>query len=405
MNVNPIRIKSEIGRLKSVILHRPGRELINITPDLMEELLFDEIPYLEMAQIEHDSFAQVLRDNGVTVYYLEKLVAEAVDDPEVKKEFIETFLEEADIAVPKERELVKELLYTLDNESLVLKMMEGVRRTELPSYTKLTLNEMIERDGFFVVKPMPNLYFTRDPFFFIGNGVSLNCMWSQTRRRETLFGKTILLHHPMFKDNQIPFWYDRDLHPSIEGGDIAVLSDKVFAVGVSQRSKPRAIELLAKNLLTSDCGYETVLAFTIPQSHAFMHLDTVFTMVDYDLFTLHPEVDHTLQVFSMRLKNGEVVTRRESNVMEDVLKKFLRTKEVHLIREGNGTVMDAIREQWNDGYNTLAIAPREVVVYDRNTLTNAELTKYGAKLHVIRSGELSRGRGGPRCMSMPLYRE
>ncbi|MDO5028463.1 MAG: arginine deiminase [Bacillota bacterium] len=405
MTKNPIHIGSEIGKLNSVVLHRPGRELLNVTPEIMGELLFDEIPFLDAAREEHDAFAQVLRDNGVEVFYLEKLAAEAITSQEIRDEFIATYLDEAGIIIPRERLFVEEIFKDLNNQDLVLRMMEGTRKSEIPSYTKKTLAEMVGTDNNFVIQPMPNLYFTRDPFSFIGNGVAVNHMWSNTRRRETLFGKMIFDYHPMFKDAGINRWYDRTSLPSIEGGDIIVLSDKVVAVGVSQRTKAQAVEKFAENLLSGDAGYETVLALTIPQKHSFMHLDTVFTMVDKDLFTLHPEVDETLCVFSLQLENGEIVTREESHIIEKVLMKFLEIDEVHLIREGSGTVMDAVREQWSDGYNTLAIAPREVVVYDRNTLTNAELDKFGAKIHVIKSGELSRGRGGPRCMSMPINRD
>lgn len=405
MNINPIQVGSEIGKLKKVILHRPGRELLNVTPDIMEELLFDEIPFLDAAQEEHDNFARILRETGTEVFYLEDLAAEAITSQEIKKELIDTYLDEAGISVLRERKLVEEIFYGLENKELILKMMEGTRKGELPKYDRKTLNEIIMKDENFVIQPMPNLYFTRDPFSFIGNGVSLNHMWSNTRRRETLFGKVIFKYHPMFKDSGMKMWYDRNLLPSIEGGDICVLSDKVLAVGVSQRTRAAALELLAENLLKGNSGYETVLALTIPHSHAFMHLDTVFTMVDRDLFTLHPEIDETLKVYSLKLVDGEIVINEESSIIEDVLKKFLEIDEVNLIREGSGTMMDAIREQWSDGYNTLAIAPREAIVYDRNTLTNEELDKYGVKLHVLKSGELSRGRGGPRCMSMPLYRD
>lgn len=405
MNINPIQVGSEIGKLKKVILHRPGRELLNVTPAIMEELLFDEIPFLDAAQEEHDNFARILRETGTEVFYLEDLAAEAITSQEIKKELIDTYLDEAGISVLRERKLVEEIFYGLENKELILKMMEGTRKGELPKYDRKTLNEIIMKDENFVIQPMPNLYFTRDPFSFIGNGVSLNHMWSNTRRRETLFGKVIFKYHPMFKDSGMKMWYDRNLLPSIEGGDICVLSDKVLAVGVSQRTRAAALELLAENLLKGNSGYETVLALTIPHSHAFMHLDTVFTMVDRDLFTLHPEIDETLKVYSLKLVDGEIVINEESSIIEDVLKKFLEIDEVNLIREGSGTMMDAIREQWSDGYNTLAIAPREAIVYDRNTLTNEELDKYGVKLHVLKSGELSRGRGGPRCMSMPLYRD
>lgn len=403
--MNPVNIKSEIGKLETVILHRPGRELLNITPDAMDNLLFDELPFLDIAQKEHDNFAQILKDNGAKVYYLADLAAEAITDESIREEFINTYLAEANISVPREKNLLKQHLYSLSNQDLVLKMMEGTRKNELPLYTKATLTEMTEARSFFVAEPMPNLYFTRDPFAFIGNGVSLNHMWSVTRRRETLFGRMIFKYHPLFKDSKLPFWYDRYDGLSIEGGDIIVLSDKVVAVGISQRSKASAVERLASNLLKSESGYETVLALTIPESHAFMHLDTVFTMVDRDLFTLHPQVDETLEIYALNLLGQEIKTTFVGNDLAAVLKKHLKIEAVNLIREGSGTIMDAIREQWSDGYNTLAIAPREAVVYDRNVYTNEELDRYGVKLHILRSGELSRGRGGPRCMSMPLSRK
>ncbi len=400
---NPISVHSEIGKLESVILHRPGNELGNLTPNTMTELLFDEIPYLKNAQKEHDVFAKVLEDNGVKVYYLVDLVAESISDEDVKRSFVETYLREAGVYLDREREHAKRILYDLDNKAMVSKMIEGIRKTEIDSYQKKSLPELADFQREFIIKPMPNVYFMRDPFSFIGNGVSLNSMWSETRRRETLFGKTIFEYHPMFKDVELPMYYDRHLPPSIEGGDIVVLSDKVVAVGISQRSNPIAIEQMAKNLLLKS-DYETVLALTIPSSHAFMHLDTVFTMVDRDLFTLHPEVDDTLKIFSMSIRDNNLEVEEETSSIEDVLKKYLEIDTVELIRAGSGTVLDAAREQWSDGYNTLAIGPREVVVYDRNEITNEALERAGAKLHIIPSGELSRGRGGPRCMSMPLCR-
>lgn len=405
MKESPIHVGSEIGKLKKVIVHRPGRELLNVVPGTMEELLFDEIPFLDAAQEEHDLFAKIFRDTGTEVLYLEDLAAESITSEAIKKAFIEKYLDEAGIVVARERRLVEEVLYSLDNKELVLKMMEGTRKNELPQYDRKTLTEIILKSEDFVIKPMPNLYFTRDPFSLIGNGVSLNSMWSNIRRRETIFGEIIFKHHPTFKDVNVNMWYNRDMESSIEGGDILVLSDRVIAVGVSQRTSANALEKFAENLLKGDSGYETVLALTIPSSHAFMHLDTVFTMVDKDLFTLHPEIDETLEVYSLKLKDGEIVVEQESSIIEEVLKKYLEIDEVHLIREGSGTMMDAIREQWSDGYNTLAIAPREAIVYDRNIITNEELAKNGVKLHVLKSGELSRGRGGPRCMSMPMFRE
>ena len=381
MNKN-INVYSEIEKLKKVILHRPGHELTNLAPDQLGELLFDEIPFLDTAIEEHDYFAQILRDNGCEVYYLEDLAAESLTDSGIKEAFINEFLEESDIQVDREKEIVKELFQNMDNKELVLKMMGGIRKSDLPDYKKTSLPEIIEKDEFFVTKPMPNLYFTRDPFSLIGHSVSLNHMWSETRRRETLFGKYIFKYHNDFKIKDEDLHYNRELPPSIEGGDILVLSDELIAVGTSERTSARAIEQFAKRVLRE-----------------------VFTMVDRDLFTVHPEIEDSLTCFGITFDGKNLHTVEESSDIEEVLLKNLHLDKVDLIRQGSGGLLDASREQWSDGYNTLAIAPREVVVYDRNVVTNQILRDHGVTLHIMKSGELSRGRGGPRCMSMPIYRE
>ena len=399
-----INVNSEIGKLKSVLLHRPHKELLNLTPYLLDELLFDEIPFLDNAQKEHDMFANIFRQNGCEVFYLEDLCAESLYDDGIRTAFIEEFLDNADVHVENEKRLLREFLFSIkDNKELVLKMMEGVRKNEVDLKEPSTLSELVSKHDFFISKPLPNLYFTRDPFSFIKDGVSLHTMWSVTRRRETLFGKQIFEHHKEFKG--IKKWYDRTDIPSIEGGDILVLSEDVVAIGISQRSTPIAIETIAKRLLTDENGVKTVLALVIPNNRAFMHLDTVLTSVDRDLFTLHPEIEKTLEIYSLKLVDGKVKVEVESTDIEVVLKKYLHVDKIDFIREGKGGLLDTHREQWSDGYNTLAIAPREAIVYDRNTRTNQLLEEKGVKLHKIDSGELSRGRGGPRCMSMPLFRE
>lgn len=399
-----INVNSEIGKLKSVLLHRPHKELLNLTPYLLDELLFDEIPFLDNAQKEHDMFANIFRQNGCEVFYLEDLCAESLYDDGIRTAFIEEFLDNADVHVENEKRLLKEYLFSIkDNKELVLKMMEGVRKNEVDLKEPTTLSEIVSKHDFFISKPLPNLYFTRDPFSFIKDGVSLHTMWSVTRRRETLFGKQIFEHHKEFKG--IKKWYDRTDIPSIEGGDILVLSEDVVAIGISQRTTPIAIETIAKRLLTDENGVKTVLALVIPNNRAFMHLDTVLTSVDRDLFTLHPEIEKTLEIYSLKLVDGKVKVEAESTDIEVVLKKYLDVDKIEFIREGKGGLLDTHREQWSDGYNTLSIAPREAIVYDRNTITNQLLEEKGVKLHKIDSGELSRGRGGPRCMSMPLFRE
>ncbi|KXO15756.1 arginine deiminase [Clostridiales bacterium KA00134] len=395
---------SEIGKLKKVILHRPGKELTNLAPDHMDELLFDELPFLDAAIKEHDYFAKVLEDEGARVYYLEELAADSIKDEEIKKEFIEEFLEQADIEVKREKAFLRDMLMELSKEDLVLKMMEGTRKSELKPYEKRYLHEILDQDAFFVTKPMPNLYYTRDPFSLVGNSVGIFNMWSKTRKRESIFGKYIFKYHDEFKIADQDLLYTPDMPASIEGGDILILSKEVIAVGTSQRTGAVAIEEFAKRVLRHS-DFKKVLVFSIPKKRAFMHLDTVFTMVDKDLFTLHPEIEESLCIYEISLKDGEISVVKEESKIEDVLKKHLEIDRIDIIRQGKGGLLDASREQWSDGYNTLAISPREVVVYDRNVVTNQILESYGVKLHIIKSGELSRGRGGPRCMSMPIVRE
>ena len=403
-----INVYSEIGKLKTVLLHRPGLEIENLTPDLMERLLFDDIPYLKIAREEHDAFAKIFKDNDVEVLYLEDLAAEAVEDPAVKDAFLDEYIEEANLFSVEKKAKVKEFLLQFDtNRNMVDKMMDGIHKEEFGEFEGSSLADRVSADYPFVVDPMPNLYFTRDPFATIGKGISLNKMRNVTRCRETLFAKYVFAYHPRFKDVDVPRWYNRDDEFSIEGGDELVLSKKVVAIGVSERTDAAAIEMLAKRLFEKEESFEVVLAFDIPKKRAFMHLDTVFTMVDYDKFTIHPEIEGPLTVYSIRRGDepGQVNIEKETVELDEVLEKYLELEKVTLIRCGGGNPIHAAREQWNDGSNTLAIAPGEVIVYSRNHITNRLLEEAGVKLHVMPSSELSRGRGGPRCMSMPLYRD
>lgn len=401
-----INVTSEIGNLKKVLLHRPGKEIENLTPDLLERLLFDDIPYLKIAREEHDEFADVLRDNGVEVFYLEKLVAEAIEDPSVREKFINQFLDEGRVISEKERYNLKKYFADMDGKELIDTMMAGVRKKDLTNYEKVSLYDLVNEDYPFVLDPMPNLYFTRDPFATIGNGVSLNHMKTETRNRETIFGEYIFKYHPEFKDADIPMFFDRYDNTSIEGGDELILSDKVLAFGISQRTESASIEKAARKIFATDQPFETILAIQIPPKRAFMHLDTVFTMVDRDKFTIHAEIEGPLKVFSLsKNSDGSINISKEKHTLEDILKKYLGLNDVTLIRCAGGDKIAGGREQWNDGSNTLAISPGEVVVYSRNYVTNKILREHGIKTHVIPSSELSRGRGGPRCMSMPLYRE
>lgn len=405
-----LNVTSEIGRLKTVLLHRPGEEIENLTPDLLDRLLFDDIPYLKVAREEHDAFAQTLREAGVEVLYLEVLAAEAIEtSDEVKQQFISEFIDEAGVESERLKEALIEYFNSFsDNKAMVDKMMAGVRKEELKDYHRESLYDQVNNVYPFVCDPMPNLYFTRDPFATIGHGITLNHMRTDTRNRETIFAKYIFRHHPRFEGKDIPFWFNRDDKTSLEGGDELILSKEILAVGISQRTDSKSVEKLAKKLLYyPDTSFKTVLAFKIPVSRAFMHLDTVFTQVDYDKFTVHPGIVGSLEVYAITKdpeKDGQLIAVEECDTLENILKKYLK-RDIELIKCGGGDEIIAAREQWNDGSNTLAIAPGEVVVYSRNYVTNEILEKKGIKLHVIPSSELSRGRGGPRCMSMPLIRE
>lgn len=404
---SPIKVFSEIGKLKTVLVHRPGGELENLMPDYLERLLFDDIPYLEQAQKEHDAFTDLLRSKGVEVVYLEDLAAEALINDEVKMKFVDQYLDEADIKSTTAKEKAKEILLSLPtNRDLIDKAMAGMQKVELPDFEMNNLTDMVESSYPFVIDPMPNLYFTRDPFATIGNGVSINHMFAETRNRETIFAQYIFDYHPRFAGKNVPRVYNRTETTRIEGGDELVLSKDVLAIGISQRTDAASIQKMAKNIFDENMGFKHILAFNIGEYRKFMHLDTVFTMVDYDKFSIHPEIEGELTVYSISQDdNGEMQIVKEEDTLENILCKYLGLEKVHLIRCGGGNLTAAAREQWNDGSNTLAIAPGEVVVYDRNPITNKLLEEAGVKLNYVPGSELVRGRGGPRCMSMPLERE
>lgn len=403
---NPIHVFSEIGKLKKVCLHRPGKELENLMPDYLDRLLFDDIPYLEEAQREHDAFAKALEDNGVEVLYLEKLAAEAIDAGDVKEQFVTEWIEESGIVSENVKAIVKENLMAMDTFEMVLKTMEGFKKSEINTEDLNSLADLLESDYPFLVDPMPNLYFTRDPFATMANGVTVNHMYADTRNRETIYGHYIFTYHPEYGGDKVKRYYNRDEATRIEGGDELVLSKDVLAVGVSQRTDARSIEKVAKRLF-EDGAFKEVLAFLIDNNRKFMHLDTVFTMVDYDKFTIHPEIEAGLRVLSLTPgEDGEIVIEeKDTTRLDEVLAEALGLDSVTLIPCAGGEIVGAAREQWNDGSNTLTIAPGVVVVYDRNVITNQLLEDHGLQLIKVKGSELVRGRGGPRCMSMPLVRE
>ena len=405
---NTISNFSEIGALRKVLMHRPGDEFLNLTPNTLERLLFDDIPYLKIAQQEHDAYANVLRAEGVEVVYLTDLVAEALEagGRTVRKKFLEQLIAEAGVTSPKVAKHCFEFLNGIkDTREMVKKCVAGIDISELKKLGNVSGFYATRDTGKMIIDPIPNLYFQRDPMATIGHGATLNKMWSVTRTRESIFMEYVYEYHPFYDDTKL--YYNREEPYSIEGGDIQVLSKEVVAIGISQRTEPDAIAEFAKRLFKDKNNeFKYVLAIDIPDERSFMHLDTVMTQVDKDKFAVQDAIMDISTIYEITEGNGgevEIVEIHQS--LQKVLEKYLHLNRVELIKCGNGRRIDAEREQWSDGVNLLCIKPGVVVAYDRNYVTNQTLRKHGIKVIEIPSSELSRGRGGSHCMAMALVRE
>ena len=405
---NTISNFSEIAPLQKVLMHRPGEEFLNLTPNTLERLLFDDIPYLKTAQQEHDAYANALRAEGVEVVYLTDLVAEALDagGRTVKKKFIEQFIREAGVTSPKvEKHCFDFLNQYKDTKELVQKCIAGIDISELSKLKSVSGFYSARDTGRMIIDPVPNIYFQRDPMATVGNGATLHKMWSVTRTRESIFMEYVFRYHPFYEDTKL--YYDRTEPYAIEGGDIQVLSKEVVAIGISQRTEPDAIANFAKKLFQDKKNkFKYVLAIDIPDERSFMHLDTVMTQVDVDKFAVQNAVMDISTIYEITPGRGgevEIVEIRQS--LKKVLEKYLHLDHVELIKCGNGKRIDAEREQWSDGVNLLCVRPGVVMAYDRNFVTNQTLRKHGIKVIEIPSSELSRGRGGSHCMSMALARK
>jgi arginine deiminase len=389
---------SEVGKLRVVILHRPGAELQRLTPGNNDRLLFDGLPWVARAQEEHDAFAALLRSRGVEVLLLADLLTEALASGAARMHGISAAVDARRLGLPLAQEL-SSYLRTLDAVPLAHILMAGMTFNELPVGGELSLVRRMHHGADFVIEPLPNLLFTRDSSFWIGPRVAITSLALPARIRETSLTDLIYAHHPRFLG--VRRAYESRSAP-VEGGDVLLLAPGVVAVGVGERTTPAGAEALARSLFDDDLAH-TVLAVPIAQQRAQMHLDTVCTMVDSDAVVMYPNIVDSLSAFTIHRTAGGVQIDRAAPFV-DAAADAMGIDKLRVIDTGLDPVT-AEREQWDDGNNTLALAPGVVVAYERNTETNARLRDSGIEVLAISASELGTGRGGPRCMSCPVARD
>lgn len=406
MNLQKVNITSEIGNLKTVFLHRPDGELLNLVPQNLEMSLFEDIPYLKAMQQEHDSFAGAVSSYGAQVLYIENLLCDILKDKNTKTKILNEIIRNDILGCDYINKCIMSYLYDLDAKDAARCVIAGLNVKDIEHIkTREVLSDYMPQMYMFYISPLPNMYFMRDAAAVIGQGLSIHSMKNPVRNRESHIIRAIYNYHDFFANINAPLWYDNlNQGSAIEGGDILVLNKTSVAVGISQRTDASAVQILAENLFGSNSGIENIYAIQLPKIRAFMHLDTVCTMVDYDKFTIYPSIDDNLNVVKMT-KDKDNIKYRRIDTLKSALEDALSIKNIQLIKSGGGDAIIAAREQWNDSTNTFVLRPGVVIAYERNEVSNSVLEKNGIKVIAVKGSELVRGRGGPRCMTMPVCRE